>query len=84
MNDLNALLFPTLTQPGVAEDHVAEILRKADLDPAFIFAFRETGLLVTVDNEHLISEEDHLAWCAAVEAYRFCEEVKERRGKDRP
>ena len=33
-------------------------MKAAGLDPAFIYAFEKTGLLVTEQNQHLISEKD--------------------------
>ena len=67
---MNQPLFPGLTDPVVLENHVAGIMRKARIDPAFIHAFRVTGLLVSVHNEHLIDPEDLDAWTEAVEDYR--------------
>jgi hypothetical protein len=39
------------------------------LDPAYIFAFEKTGLLVTEQNQHLIPDEDLAEWDAAIEEY---------------
>jgi hypothetical protein len=52
------------------EHHLVEAMRRAGLDPAFIRAFEQTGLLVTADNQHLIPERDLQAWQAAVAAFR--------------
>jgi len=45
-------------------------MRKAGVDPAIIYAFEKTdGLLVTEQNQHLISEADLDAWQAAIDEY---------------
>jgi hypothetical protein len=51
------------------EHHLVEAMKRAGLDPAFIYAFEQTGLLVTEDNQHLIPEQDLQAWQAAVTRY---------------
>ena len=53
-----------------AEHFIVEAMKKAETDPAVIYAFEKTGLLVTEANEHLISEVDRAAWEAAVLEYR--------------
>jgi hypothetical protein len=45
-------------------------MKRAGLDPAFIHAFEQTGLLVTADNQHLIPEHDLEPWQAAVAEFR--------------
>ena len=45
-------------------------MKKAGLDPAFIFAFEKTGLLVSEENQHLIPEKDLEDWRAAIEEYQ--------------
>ena len=45
-------------------------MRKAGTDPAFIHAFRKTGILVTATNVLLFSPEEVEQWTAAVEEYR--------------
>src|SRR5262249_19767340 len=42
---------------------------RAGIDPALIYAFEQTGLLVTADNEHLIPEHDLHGWRAAAARY---------------
>jgi hypothetical protein len=44
-------------------------MKRAGLDPALIYAFEQTGLLVTEDNQHLIPEQDLQSWYAAVARY---------------
>jgi len=45
-------------------------MKKAGLDPAIIYAFEKTGLIVTEANERLISDKDRAEWEAAVREYR--------------
>jgi hypothetical protein len=52
------------------EHHLVEAMKRAGLDPAFIHAFEQTGLLVSEDNRHLIPEPDLQEWEAAVADYR--------------
>jgi hypothetical protein len=53
-----------------AEHFIVEGMKKAGIDPAIIFAFEKTGLLVTEANEHLITDVDRAEWEAAVLEYR--------------
>ena len=54
----------------VVEHVMVEGMKQAGLDPAIIYAFEKTGLMVTEANEHLISDVDRAAWAAAVREYR--------------
>ena len=63
-------LFPEHLEAMMVED-----MKAAGLDPAFIYAFEKTGLLVTEQNQHLIPEKDLAEWGAAVEEY----EAKQRK-----
>jgi hypothetical protein len=45
-------------------------MKAAGLDPAFIYAFEQTGLLVTEQNQLLISGKDLAEWDAAIVEYR--------------
>jgi hypothetical protein len=51
------------------EHQIVEAMKRAGLDPAFIHAFEQTGLLVTEDNQHRIPANDLQAWLAAVADY---------------
>ena len=45
-------------------------MKKAGIDPAIIYAYEKTGgLLVTEQNQHLISDKDLSAWHAAIREY---------------
>ena len=49
------LLFPDMPHPEHLEAMMVEAMKAAGLDRAFIYAFEKTGLLVTEENQHLIS-----------------------------
>ena len=51
------------------EHHVVEAMKQAGIDPALIHAFEKTGLLVSDENRHLISDKDLAEWNAAIEEY---------------
>jgi hypothetical protein len=53
-----------------AEHFMVEGMKQAGIDPAVIYAFEKTGLLVTEANEHLISDKDRAEWDAAVLEHR--------------
>ena len=53
-----------------AEPFMVEAMKQAGLDPAVIYAFEKTGLLVTEANQHLITDVDRAKWEAAVLKYR--------------
>jgi hypothetical protein len=68
-------LFPDLPHPEHLEAMMAEDLKAAGLDPAFLYAFEKTGLLVTEPNQQLLPDADLAAWDAALAEY----ESKRRR-----
>ena len=61
-------LFPE--QLEHVEHEMVQAMQAAGIDPAIIHAFEETGLIVSEDNEHLISDKDLQQWRNAVENYR--------------
>jgi hypothetical protein len=63
------LVFPDLPHPEHLEAMMVQDMKAAGLDPAFIYAFEKTGLLVTQHNQHLIPEKDLAEWDAAIEEY---------------
>jgi hypothetical protein len=71
------LLFPDLPHPEHLEAMMVEDMKAAGLDPAFIYAFEKTGLLVTEQNQHLIPEKDLAEWDAAIEEYEAKQGKKE-------
>lgn len=63
-------LFFNMPHQEVVEHVMVEGMKQAGLDPAIIYAFEKTGLMVTEANEHLISDKDRAEWEAAVLEYR--------------
>ena len=53
------------------EHEMVEGMKAAGIDPALIYAFGKTGLIVTEANEHLMSDKDRAEWEAAVREYRI-------------
>ena len=51
------------------EHEIVQAMKKAGVDPAMIYAFEKTGLLVTEQNEHLLPEKDLDEWEAAIDEY---------------
>jgi hypothetical protein len=62
------------------EHALVEGMKEAGLDPAFIYAFEKTGLLVTEQNQHLIPEKDLDEWDEAIREY----EAKHGGARPRP
>jgi hypothetical protein len=72
-SDLDAPLFSGFSDPEkLAETKAALIkaMEAAGMDSAFVYAFEKTGLIVSEENHHLLSERDLAEWEAAVEEYR--------------
>jgi hypothetical protein len=63
-------LFFDMPQVEHTEHFMVEAMKQAGLDPAVVYAFEKTGLLVTEANEHLIPDVDRVEWEAAVREYR--------------
>lgn len=59
------------------EHFMVEAMKKAGLDPALIYAFEKTGLLVTEENQDLLPERDLAEWSAAIEEYEALQAGKE-------
>ena len=53
------------------EHEMVQGMKAVGIDPAVIYAFEKTGLIVTEANEHLISDKDRAEWEAAVREYRI-------------
>jgi hypothetical protein len=51
------------------EHDMVQAMKAAGLDPAFIYAYEKTGLLVTEENQHLISDHDLAEWQDAITEY---------------
>lgn len=59
------------------EHEIVQAMKQAGLDPAMIYAFEKTGLLVTEQNEHLLSEKDLDEWGSAIDEYEAQRENEE-------
>lgn len=56
-------------EPEHAEHGIVEAMKKANINPAIIYAFQKTGRLVSEDNLALIPERDLAEWNAATAEY---------------
>jgi hypothetical protein len=65
----NDPVFFDLPHPEHVEHQMVEAMKKAGMDPAFIYAFEKTGRLVTEQNQHLLPESALDEWQAAIEEY---------------
>jgi SEC-C motif len=63
------LLFPDAS-PDQLQEAAVEAMREVGVDPALIYAFEKTGLIVGEDNQRLIPPEAMAEWKQAVEEYR--------------
>ena len=61
--------MPELPHPEHLEAMIVEGMKAAGLDPALVYAFEKTGLLVTGQNRHLIPDADLAGWDAATEEF---------------
>lgn len=64
------LLFADLGPLEHVEHDMVEAMKKIGVDPALIYAFEKTGLIVSEENQHLIPDVQMREWEAAVEEYR--------------
>jgi hypothetical protein len=66
----------------VSEDEVMAammaVFKRAGTSPHIVYAAQKTGRIVTVENQHLLSEEELAEWNAAVEEYRQQRRVRRR------
>lgn len=63
----------TTTRESFEEDYRRDMLRamkSCGTDPAFVYAFQKTGLVLTDTSRHFVPDVDVLAWKQAVEEYR--------------
>jgi hypothetical protein len=63
------LVFFDAPGPEELRSQAVEIMQRAGIDPALIYAYRKTGLMVTEDNKSLLSERDLAEWNAAIDEY---------------
>lgn len=63
-------------EPEHMEHEIAHGMRQAGIAPRFIYAFEQTGRLVSEENLDLISEADLAEWQAAVAEYDRLHEAR--------
>jgi len=63
------LLFPDTPHPEHMEHQMIETMKKAEINPAIIYAVEQTGRLVSEANKHLLSDKERDEWNAAIEEY---------------
>jgi len=68
----NDLLFPEFAEMSEAQvtEHIAGIMTKAGMDPAQVYAFEQTGLLVSDSNIDMIPVAELAEWETAVHEFR--------------
>ncbi len=62
-------IFFDMPHPEHLEHEMVQAMKAAGLDPAIIYAYEQTGLLVTEQNQHLIPDKDLDEWDAAIAEY---------------
>ncbi|MPZ93112.1 MAG: hypothetical protein GEU68_16115 [Actinobacteria bacterium] len=65
---------PTPIDPERFERDMIEVMSRAGIDPALMYATNKTGLKVTEMNQYLLSDEDLAEWQEATEEYHELEE----------
>ncbi|HBE02740.1 MAG: hypothetical protein A2096_10420 [Spirochaetes bacterium GWF1_41_5] len=65
----NKQLLDEITTTGT------EAMMKANIDPALIYAFRKTGMLVSENNMNLFSKNDLKEWDKAIEEFNRIQEA---------
>ena len=59
------------------EHFMVQAMKQAGLHPAIIHAFEKTGLIVTEQNQYLLSENDLAEWEAAIQEYETRQDEEE-------
>ena len=60
-----------------AEHFMVQAMKQAGLHPAIVYAFEKTGLLVTEENQNLLSKKDIAEWEAAIWEYEARQKEEE-------
>ena len=74
-------LLPASNSPVSEDDVMAAMMavfKRAGTPPHIVYAAQKTGRIVTVENQHLLSEDELAEWNAAVEEYRQQRRVRRR------
>jgi hypothetical protein len=59
-------------------DELSLVFRRSRISPDLIYAFSKTGQIVTEENNHLLTPEQHGNWKQALREYRHQAEADER------
>lgn len=74
--------LPPATGLSISEDDVMAammaVFERAGTPPHIVYAAQKTGRIVTVENQHLLSDDELAEWNAAVEEYRQQRRVRRR------
>ena len=63
------LIFQDLGHFEYIEAQMVDIIKRAGIEPAIIYAFEKTGRIVTEQNKNKIPDVELREWCEAVEEY---------------
>jgi len=61
---------PAPLNPQQYEQAMIETMSQAGTDPAFIYAFKRTGRIVTESNKHRLTEKELRQWNDAIDEYQ--------------
>ena len=61
---------PIPLDEDVIRTGITKAMASAGIDPALIYAFHRTGLIISEENVHLMSPEDLAEWQAALDEYK--------------
>lgn len=61
---------PVPLNPQQYEQAMIETMARAGIDPAFIYAFKRAGRIVTESNKHRLTEKELRQWNDAIEEYQ--------------
>ncbi len=61
---------PVPLNPQQYEQAMIETMCRAGIDPAFTYAFKRTGRIVTESNKHRLTEKQRRQWNDAIDEYR--------------
>lgn len=64
-------LFEGAPPLEVIEHLTVEAMKKAGVEPALIYAYEETGMMVNEDNERRVPDVDLAEWEEAIDEYEF-------------
>jgi integrase len=69
--DADQPLFRSEAQMNEMEDEMCAVMVSTGIDPAFIYAFRKTGRILTTENMKYLTREEMAEWNDAIEEYQY-------------